>query len=153
MERHSSAELVAALGAMGDNRAVKPLARLLTTTRPADAGGDPDWQADSLRRTTAEALGNFRDPRARAALIRAIDYDPAWEVYHAARRALYRMDFGRFHPPADELAELVHFAVFKQPEPPEGAEAAVKKWQANEANKGGAWTGPMVFRLCRPSGN
>jgi hypothetical protein len=129
------------LAAIGDNGAIEPLAKLLALRE----SGDSNVRA---RRDVAEALGRFRDPRARAALLDAIKDDPAWEVYHAARQALNRMDGQIIYPYNYEtLSAKVALAVTKQPEPTNGAEAVVQSWR--DAHNGGlagrvAWTGPKV---------
>jgi HEAT repeat protein len=118
------------LGAIGDNRAIEPLIKLLTS---AD-GEEPKNGRIRARRAAAEALGKFRDPRARTALVKAIADDPDWEVYHAARQALYRMDAQTSYPGYDDLRTTVALAVTEIPEPPEGAKEAIRKW--HEHNQG-----------------
>jgi HEAT repeat protein len=112
------AEIILALGAIGDLRAVEPLARLLKRS-------PKKW----VRRAAAQALGRFRDPRARQALKAAVAEDPDWQVYRAAKRALEQMECGLYRPgPTLTLDRWTLIAVVKQPEPPEGAEAYVRRW-------------------------
>jgi hypothetical protein len=138
------------LAAIGDNRAVEPLTKLLASRDSGDfkTSGEGMFKVRA-RQEAAEALGRFRDPRARAALLDAIKDDPAWEVYHAARQALNRMDGQTTYPyNYDTLSAKVALAVTKQPEPTNGAEAFVQSWRA--AHPGGpglpmiAWSGPQV---------
>jgi hypothetical protein len=97
-----------------------------------------------VRQASAEALGRFRDPRARAALVRTSQHDPEWDVYHAAMRALYRMDNETSYPGYDRLAATVVLAVAKQPEPPSGAEEFVRNWHEEHRNGPAPWVGPRL---------
>ncbi|MGD1086529.1 MAG: HEAT repeat domain-containing protein [Verrucomicrobiota bacterium] len=137
------------LAAIGDNRAVEPLAKLLASRDSGDfkTGGEGMFKVWA-RREAAEALGRFRDPRARAALLDAIKNDPVWDVYHAAKQALYRMEGQPTYADDDTLSAKVALAVTKQPEPTNGAEAFVQSWRAAHADGPGvpmiAWKGPRV---------
>lgn len=122
------------LGAIGDNRAIEPLVKVLMSTDGGESRQGEGLFRVRTREAAAEALGKFRDPRARAALVKAAAQDPDWAVYHAARQALYRMDDERRYPQYDELRSTVIVAVARIPEPPEGAKAAIRKWQ--EQNRG-----------------
>jgi HEAT repeat protein len=138
------------LEAIGDNRAVVPLIKILASRDSGDfkTGGEGSFKVYA-REEVADALGRFRDPRARAALLDAIKDDPAWDVYHAARQALNRMDGQTAYPGNyDTMTAKVALAVTKQPEPTNGAEAAVQSWRAAYPNGPGlpmtSWTGPKV---------
>lgn len=133
------------LSAIGDNRAIEPLARLLANREPQSNMLDGETLfRNRTRQAAAEALGYFRDPRARAALNDAIRSDPNWEVYHAARQALWRMDSAESYPDYERLRTLVDLAVSKHPEPPEGAEEYIRTWHKEHPNWQGAWAGPSL---------
>jgi hypothetical protein len=132
------------LGEIGDNRAIEPLIKLLMST-----DGEEPKQGEGLfkiraRTAAAEALGKFRDPRVRAALVKAIADDPDWEVYHAARQSLCRIDAQTYFPGYEDLRTTILLAVAKRPEPAEGAKEAVRKWHKENQNYQGAWSGPML---------
>lgn len=133
------------LGAIGDNRAIEPLSKLLASRdiENAQTGGDEIFKVRA-RQAAAEALGSFRDPRARAALIAAIKNDPDWDVYHAAKQALYCMDSQTAYPGYDKLASMVDLAVSKEPEPENGAEEFIRNWHKAHPNWQGAWAGPRL---------
>jgi HEAT repeat protein len=138
------------LAAIGDNRAIEPLTKLLASRDSGDfkTGGMGMFKVRA-REETAKALGRFRDPRARVALLDAIKDDPAWDVYHAARQALDRMDAQPTYPyNYDTLSAKVVLAVAKQPEPTNGAEAYVQSWRTVHAPAPGKppipWGGPTV---------
>jgi hypothetical protein len=132
------------LGAIGDNRAIEPLIRLLMSTEGEEPKLGEGFFKIRARAAAAEALGKFRDPRPRAALVKAIADDPDWVIYHAARQSLYRMDAQASSPSYDDLRTTVALAVAKMPAPHEGAKEAVRKWHEENRNYQGAWIGPMV---------
>jgi HEAT repeat protein len=111
-------DLVESLGAIGDNRAVNPLIRILRTNK------GPTYAA-------ARALGRFRDPRVRDCLRTAIAETPDWEVYRAARLSLERIAKQElFDMDNEKLRSLVILAVAKDPDPAEGAEEYVRRrWE------------------------
>jgi len=108
-------DIIRDLGLIGDNRAVPSLCAILR-----------DSTSTKVRRRAAEALGRFRDPRSRAALRKALDNDPNWDVYRSAKTALMQQAVG--HEPALSYAPLIDTIVSKQPEPPEGAEKWLRKY-------------------------
>jgi HEAT repeat protein len=112
-------ELIPALRAIGDRRAIEPLGKILE-------GKGKDSHSTRMRILAAEALGRFRDPRARQFLRRAIAADPEWEVYRAATLALDEMNE---YPRVRLLRQEAIFAVEKQEEPPEGAPAYIRRWR------------------------
>ena len=133
------------LGAIGDNRAIEPLSKLLASrdSENAKKGGEYIFKVRA-RKAAAEALGKFRDPRARVALNAAIKNDPDWDVYHAAKQALYRMDSQTAFPGYEKLAAMVVLAVTKKPEPENGAEEFILNWHKENPNWQGAWIGPRL---------
>jgi hypothetical protein len=133
------------LGAIGDNRAIEPLTKLLTSrdSENAKTGGEGIFKVRA-RQAAAEALGTFRDPRARTALVAAVENDPDWDVYHAARQALFRMDKQTSYPDYAELSAMVTLAVSKEPEPAGGAEAYIQGWRKANPNYKGSWSGPRL---------
>jgi hypothetical protein len=133
------------LGKIGDNRAIDPLIKLLQSRGTSKA--NTNWESMSkvrLREACAEALGNFRDPRARTALQDAVIYDPDWQVYHAAKQALYRMGNDTSYSDYDVLIAKVTLAVTKWPEPVNGVEEYIRQWHENHPNWQGSWGGPML---------
>jgi hypothetical protein len=132
------------LGAIGDNRAIEPLIKLLMSTEGEEPKLGEGHSKIRARRAAAEALGKFRDPRARAALVKAVANDPDWEVYHAARQALYRMDDQTFHPQYDDWRTTVALSVTKESEPIEGAREYIRKWHEEHPNFQGSWVGPRL---------
>jgi hypothetical protein len=132
------------LGAIGDNRAIEPLTKLLISrdSENSKQGGDGIFKVRA-RQASAEALGKFRDPRARAALVKAIKDDPDWDVYHAAQLSLYRMN-GEIYGRYDELSATVALAVTKEPEPVNGAEEFIRNWHKDHPNYKGSWIGPRL---------
>lgn len=112
-------EIIRELGMIGDNRAVASLCAMLR-----------DSTSTTVRRRAAEALGEFRDPRSRAALQTAVDSDPNWDVYRTAKKSFVQLASGK--EPTDqyrELRELVEIVVEKSPEPPEGAEQWIRNYE------------------------
>ena len=131
------------LGAIGDNRAVEPLIQLLQSQligRRSVQDAYSEMEKVWAREAAATALGRFCDPRARAALKKAVAEDADWDVYFASKGALRQMD----RPWDDPWRSAVPLAVEKQPEPPEGAEAFVQQWKRDNAGKIMAWVGPSV---------
>jgi HEAT repeat protein len=97
-----------------------------------------------VRKPAAEALGRFRDPRSRAALVKAIEDDPDWDVYRAAQLALYRMDEPALYADYEALNAKVALAVARKPIPPGGAQKAIRKWNEENPNWQGSWRGPQL---------
>jgi hypothetical protein len=156
LQRHvmgdRAARIAADLGAIGDNRTVEPLIQLLQGQRIGRRGAQDaysDMERVRAREAAATALGRFRDPRARAALNKAVAEDPDWDVYFASKGALRQMD----RPWDDQWQSAVPLAVEKQPEPPEGAEAFVQQWKRDNAGKMMlmAWAGPSVENYAAPA--
>jgi HEAT repeat protein len=132
------------LGAIGDNRAIEPLIRVLLSTEGEESRRGEGLFRVRTREAAAEALGKFRDPRARAALVKAVAEDPDWAVYHVARQALYRMDDQTLYPEYGDYRAAVVLSVAKEPEPLEGAKEFLRKWQQDHPNGQGSWIGPIL---------
>lgn len=133
------------LGAIGDNRAIEPLIKLLASSDSENSDtGNKNIFKIRARSASAEALGNFRDPRARAALTNAIKNDPDWDVYHAARQSLYRMEGLTYYPSYNNLSATVNLAITKMPEPVNGAEEYIRTWRKANPNYQGSWRGPRL---------
>jgi hypothetical protein len=155
-QRHIMGDRAAAiaddLGAIGDNRAVDPLIQLLQGQligRRSVQDAYSDMEKVWARKAAATALGRFRDPRARAALKKAVAEDPDWDVYFASKGALRQMQLDQ--PWDAGWRGIVALAVEKQPEPPEGAEALVRQWKRDNAGGMTAWCGPSVENYAAPA--
>ncbi len=149
LQRHvmgdRAARIADDLGAIGDNHAVEPLIQLLRGQLIGRRGVQDaysDMEKVRAREAAATALGRFRDPRARAALKKAVAEDPDWDVYFASKGALRQMQMDRAWD--GDWRSVVPLAVEKQPEPPEGADAFVRQWKRDNAGKMMAWRGPSV---------
>jgi HEAT repeat protein len=112
--------ILPALAAIGDNRSVEPIAAVLL-----DVGRDVPARCEAAR-----ALARFTDPRARAAVEKAIDRDPDWRVYFVAKEALAKIGTSRIglEPATDYQKELIQ-KIHKTPTPPEGIERALEQIQ------------------------
>jgi HEAT repeat protein len=138
------ADFCLVLSAIGDNRAIEPLIKVLTSRNSENSKQDGEGISNvRARQASAEALGKFRDPRSRNALVIAIKDDPDWDVYHAARIALYQMD-GEIYGRYDELYASVALTVTKEPEPDGGAEEFIRNWHKDNPNYKGSWGGPRL---------
>ncbi|MCY2925740.1 MAG: HEAT repeat domain-containing protein [Planctomycetota bacterium] len=132
--------VVAYLGMIGDNRAVGPLCTLLAKA-----------SSIHVRRQAAVALGRFRDPRSREALRKAVAEDRHWDVYMAAKNALASQLTGE--PAGGRVSALVETVIEKEPEPAEGAEEWLRRYdKAHPAGpKAPLRVGPTIHHFVIPA--
>ena len=103
-------EIMLSLAAIGDNRAVEPMAVVLL---------DPNREVRT-RRDAIQALERFSDPRGRAALEVAVEKDADWYVYYEAKCALGKIGATRPGISANESSNLLIKRMYRTPIPPDG---------------------------------